>query len=210
MSLSIYSNSPQVTYYARRSRELGKIASARSGSQAANAMLEKIAVDLCLVGELEKTARLLENFLKNKDALIRGGLYAAGAGIPVAAGGAYLMHRKAEEEKGVISDALAKGSLAAAGVGAALLGMHHLGRGGDEIPAAIQGLRDITAVKTSSENTGLLAEKVAAAYEAMVAIRDQVNGKGDDSLRKLAAEALVVANGHIADIVGDVLLPQGQ
>ena len=220
MSLQAVSNYPRVVLYARKSRELGNLASTLGGTKAANALTKKAAVDSLLVGELEKVASsVISRFRYFKDAgaipsLGKGTLMGVGAAVPLAAGGAYLIDRAGQEEEDRMTNLLAKGSLMAGGIGAGLLGLHQLGKSLESkrrmaeqshaagLSAALQDRYSKT-----SETRGMLFEKSAACYEAITALRKAIDANSsDESLCKKAAEALVVANGHLADLTGDILL----
>lgn len=96
----------------------------------ADALSTKTAHDVVLFSTLKKAAidpGMLSKLVKSPFG--KGLGYAAGAAIPVTAGGAYLMHRAGEESRKTIEDARNKAlqtALGLGGIGAGLYGLHRL------------------------------------------------------------------------------------
>ena len=236
--LQRFADLPKVVYHARRSRELGKLASACTGKQAQNAMQEKIAADTAIVALLEKVAafnlgqRLGKLWESRHSPLGKALQYGTGAAVPVAATGAYLMHRKGEEEEKRYTNLMGKAMKAlpwAVGIGAGALGLSQVGK-------AIDARRNI-ATNTALQQTGYdqqlkheanramlqreltkrgsddapdsdvkIAEKIAAAAKTYQTFYKVSTEHGDASVRKRAEYGTIVARAHIADLVGDLLL----
>ena len=192
MSLKAVSNLPSIVYYARRSRELGKLANVRKGEEAANALREKIAADAVLVEEVEKLASgLMRAFegMKNLGPIGKGLAMGTAAAVPLGLTGYFMTNRA--ENKG---RDLLKAGLGAAAVGAAAYGLGRMGSSS-------------AGQKMAGEETGSPFNKEAAAsYKAIQAIRSVIDSAEDAETAKLATETLMVANGHLADIVSNAVL----
>ena len=212
-SLQDYAVLPKVVFLTRKSRELGKIASAGSGAIAENALREKVATDTALVDELLKLGSRLICGLKDGETILKqieqeeegpeqsetklgfwpsagkGLAYATGAAIPAGMLGSYLIDREGAEREKRIKNVLLPMAGTVLGTTAGMMGLQRLNDG----------------TKTSSVESDLY-EKFATAVEARTHIHNTMSESDDGDVRKLAAETLVVANAHIADIAGDVLL----
>lgn len=193
MSLRAVSNFPSIVYYARRSRELGKLANVRKGDEAANALREKIASDAVLVEEVEKFASgLMRAFegMKNLGPIGKGLTMGTAAAVPLGLTAAYMTNRAENKGRDIL-----KSGLGAAAIGAAAYGLGRMG----SLPSGR---------KMAAEETGAPFNKeAAAAYKAIKAIRSVIDNAQDSETAKLATETLMVANGHLADIVSNAVLP---
>jgi hypothetical protein len=224
MSLQVLANYPLVVLYARKSRELGKLASVVQGSQTKNTLLKKAAVDALLVRELEKTASSILSRFKSLGAaakmkegslgLGKGLAIGTGIAVPTLAAGGYLIDRSGQETEDRMNSILTRGSLLAGGVGAGLLGLNQLGKHLDSKSrmqershsAGLQASLEALRAKRAQDDT-VLFEKASACYSAIEVLRKTIDtNEHSESLCKRAAEVLVVANGHLADIAGDILL----
>ena len=188
---------PKMVYYARRSRELGKMASHFTGNEAANILAEKTAMDTQVFSLLEKTAdRLMTTFeaLKKVPGLptVAKGLgYGIGAAVPLGLAGQYLVNDAADQAKSVVYPAA--GVL---GAGAGLMALSNMV--GDNHDASSHGNR-----KQASDD---MVKTGMAAYAVADGLRNVLATTKDPGMRKLAQDTLQVALAHVADIVGDIVL----
>jgi hypothetical protein len=181
-----FSAAPKIYYYASRSRELGKLAAVMTGDKAASALAEKAAADASLYGLIEKTAtRLLENLKTMKTPILKGLGYSAGAAVPLALAGNYLINKAEDSAKDVVYPALG-----AVGVGAGLYGLSKMLGGNDQ----------------QSGPYGKRASEGSAAFLVAADLMKVASSAEDPEIKKLAQETLQVALAHVADVVGDLVL----
>jgi hypothetical protein len=186
-----FSAAPKIYYYASRSRELGKLAAVMTGDKAASALAEKAAADASLYGLIEKTAtRLLENLKTMKTPILKGLGYSAGAAVPLALAGNYLINKAEDSAKDVVYPALG-----AVGVGAGLYGLSKM-LGGNDQQSGPYG-------KRASED---LIKQGSAAFLVAADLMKVASSAEDPEIKKLAQETLQVALAHVADVVGDLVL----
>ena len=223
-SIQDYAVLPKIVYLARRSRELGKLASADKGSLSTNALREKVSADTTLAIELEKLgSRLIDGLMSGEKwmerveaespqtseeklgslgAIGKGLAYAGGAAIPTALAGTYLINRAGAEKEKRIRNLLLPMAGTVLGTTAGLMGLSRLGGG----PLIVGQQQVRTASAKYGSIDGSIFEKFAAAVESRTHLKEVLTGSEDDEVKKLAAETLIIANAHIADITGDVLL----
>lgn len=188
---------PKMVYYARRSRELGKMAAHFTGNEASNILAEKTAMDVQVFALLEKTAnRLLETYeslkkIPGASTVAKGLGYGLGAAVPLGLVGNHLINNAEEKAKGVVYPAA--GVL---GAGAGLMALSNMV--GDHHDASSHGHR-----KQSAEDT---VKTGMAAYAVADKLRNVLAGDINPEMRKLAQDTLSVALAHVADIVGDIVL----
>jgi len=242
MSLQAYARYPKIAMYARKSRELGKLAETQKGSRASNILQTKIAVDATLVAETEKLGgKLLQSFMGSNLAkgLTGGSVLAGGTLLGANELAKNRIDQVAKAKEDVMTNMLRKGTMAAGALGLGALGltqvnkmmdsgrrqrmmstsregnlqhfddMRDVDRRHDLLDrASVHKLEDALHKRGSDENAAVeMAEKIAAAGDALGALRSVIDSPGtDDSVRKLAEYSVTVANAHIADMVGDLIL----
>ena len=185
---------PKVVYYARRSRELGKLAAASEGNASSNALAEKTAADAALYGLIDKVAnRLMDTYATLKAPLLRGLGYGAGAAVPLALAGQYIAGEVGDEASSSLM-----GPAGIVGGGAALLALSNLLNRDDGHGRESHGRK--------KESTDDLIKTGAAAFCVVGKLAYVANSTEDPELRKLAQETLSIALAHVADIVGDIVL----
>ena len=188
MSLQDFAEYPRVHYNTAKSAELGKLASVVSGDQQKETLREKAALDAQIVDDLEKIgSRLMKNLklLKSEDL---GKMLAIGGvgGLGSLAGAAYAGNRAEEAAKEKTQQAI----MAALGIAGAAYGL---------------GRRGSNEEKSASHHAANI-EKLAAAAEVALKTRSVVYTTENSDLRKYAAEVMVTANAHVADLLGKTIL----
>ena len=231
--LQALSHYPDILRHAGRSRALGKLAASTTGDRATNVLREKMASDARVVDLLEKTAVGLPAVFKTikvPEALKKGLGYGAGAAVPLGLAGAGLVGMAGNEAEDRMTSMLGKGMAGVAALGVGAYGMHNLGKRMDRSSRTDEGfkrydtmrnmgrrhslmdmssadaMRNHLSKKGSDESVDGLIEKISAAGEVLTAMRKVVSDNPDPSVRKLAEYSVTIANGHITDLIGDLLL----
>lgn len=127
---------------------------------------------------------------------LTGAAYGAGAAVPAALGGAYLLDRAGDETKETTEDIRNKvlqTALGLSGIGAGMYGLHRLTGGGPLLQAGMRG------EKQASSDTGRVEELVEklATVGMVDDMLNQINTSSiSEDAKKLAAELKIINRGY--------------
>jgi len=159
------------------------------------------ALDLLqYVKEASKGEALKQLVEKVPEGVRKGLAYGAGAMVPVAAGGAYLMHRGGEEAKNTATHVRNQALLAAlgiGGVGAGLMGVHR----------ALTPKQQVTTNKVGSvvDHENVLIEKLATVGYLETILEVQEKHGANAEVRRDATECRRLNAEHGLDILQQML-----